>query len=158
MRRLQSGDRALSTAAVATYLSPAGRCRGAGPPWPGPSPELPPLHGVVPWSAIRHSATSPSLGADGSVAALTVSAILQRQGPHASRSRGAGGIGAGAARGGSGEERREAHRSIPIPPRRSTVAPFLQPSLSASSSVRPAASFHQQALLFSLSRNVTRLD
>ena len=33
--------------------------------------------------------------------------------------------------------RQEAHRSIRIPPRRSTVATSLQPSLSASSAVRP---------------------
>ena len=50
---------------------------------------------------------------------------------------GAGGTGAGAARGGPGKMRREAHPSIPIPPRRSTVATFLQPSLSASSAIRP---------------------
>ena len=43
--------------------------------------------------------------------------------PRASRSCGAGGTGAGAARGGPGEVRREAHPSIPISPRRSTVAP-----------------------------------
>ena len=45
--------------------------------------------------------------------------------------------GAGAVRGGPGKVRREAHTSIPIPPRRSTVATSLQPSLSASSAVRP---------------------
>ena len=55
--------------------------------------------------------------------------------PHTSGSYGAGGTGAGAARGGPREVRQEAHRSIRIPPRRSTVATSLQPSLSASSAV-----------------------
>ena len=45
--------------------------------------------------------------------------------------------------------------SIPMLPRRLTVAPFLQPALSASSAVCPAASSHQEAFLFSLSRNAT---
>ena len=56
------------------------------------------------------------------------------------------------ARGGAGEAGREAHASIPILPRHST--------LSASSAVRPAAqaSSRQQAFLFSLSRNATGLD
>ena len=53
---------------------------------------------------------------------------------------------------------REAHLSIPILQRRSTMAPFLQPSRSACSAVWPAASSHQQAFLFSLSRNATRLN
>ena len=72
-----------------------------------------------------------------------------------SGSRVACGTGAGAARGGAGEARREAHQSISIPPRQSSVAPFLQPSVSASSTVRPAALPHQQAFLFSLSSNAT---
>ena len=54
--------------------------------------------------------------------------------------------------------RREAHQSIPIQQRRSNVAPFLQPSLSASSAVWPAASSHQQAFLFSFVRNATGVD
>ena len=54
---------------------------------------------------------------------------------------------------GPGEVRREAHPSIQMPPHRSTVAPSLQPSPSASSTVRHAASSHQQAFLLSLSRN-----
>ena len=66
--------------------------------------------------------------------------------------------GAGAVRGGPGKVRREAHPSIPVPQRRSTVAPFLQPSRSASSSDRPEASSNQQAFLFSLSRNATRFN
>ena len=45
-----------------------------------------------------------------------------------------------------------------IPPRRSTVAPFLQPALNASSAVWPAASSHRQAFLFSRSRNATGFD
>ena len=69
--------------------------------------------------------------------------------PNASRSRGAGGTGPGAARGGPGEVQLEAHPSITISPRRSTVAPFMQLALSASSAVRPAAS---------LSRNATGFD
>ena len=48
--------------------------------------------------------------------------------------------------------------SIPMLPRRLTVAPFLQPALSASSAVWPAASSHQQSFFFSLSRNATGLD
>ena len=64
--------------------------------------------------------------------------------------------GAGAVRGDTSKVRREAHRSIPIPQHLSTVAPFLQPSLSSSSAVRPAALPHQQAFFLSLSRNVTR--
>ena len=66
--------------------------------------------------------------------------------------------GAGAVRGGPGKVRREAHPSIPVPQRRSTVAPFLQPSRSASSSDQPEASSNQQAFLFSLSRNATRFN
>ena len=54
--------------------------------------------------------------------------------------------------------RREPHPSIPVQQRRSTVAPFLQPSRSASSSDRPEASSNQQAFLFSLSRNATRFN
>ena len=52
----------------------------------------------------------------------------------------------------------EALASILIPQRQSTVAPFLQPSLSASSAVQPAALSHQQLFLFSLSRNATGFD
>ena len=48
--------------------------------------------------------------------------------------------------------------SILIPPRRSIVGLVLQPSLNASAAVRPAASSHQQAFLFSLSRSATRFD
>ena len=66
---------------------------------------------------------------------------------HVSGSRGAGGTGAGAARGSPCQVRREAHPSMPILPRRWTLAPFLQLSLSASSAVRPAASSHRQAFL-----------
>ena len=54
---------------------------------------------------------------------------------------------AGAARGSPFQVRREAHPSMPILPRRWTLAPFLQLSLSASSAVRPAASSHRQAFL-----------
>ena len=43
----------------------------------------------------------------------------------------------------------------PNVPLRLTVAPLLQPALSASSAVWPAASSHQEAFLFSLSRNAT---
>ena len=50
--------------------------------------------------------------------------------------------------------------SISMLSRRLTVAPFLQPALSASSAVWPAASSHQQSFLFSLrlSRNATGFD
>ena len=72
-----------------------------------------------------------------------------------SGSRGSCCKGAGAARDGPGAARREAHPSIPMLPRRLTVAPLLQPALSASSAVWPAASSHQEAFLFSLSRNAT---
>ena len=68
--------------------------------------------------------------------------------PNASQSRGAGGTGPGAARGGPGEVRRDAHPSIPISPRRSTVAPSMQLALSASSAVRPAASLSSNATGF----------
>ena len=66
-------------------------------------------------------------------------------------------------RAGPGEVLREAHQSIPIPRRRSTVAPFLQPSLSVSSAVRPRllrrpASSHHQPFLFFLSRKATCFD
>ena len=44
--------------------------------------------------------------------------------------------------------RREAYPSIPISPRRSTVAPFMQLALSASSAVRPAASLSSNATGF----------
>ena len=66
---------------------------------------------------------------------------------NASRSRrsGAGGTGPGAAR---GELRRQAHPSIPISLRRSTVAPFMQLALSDSSAVRPAASLSSNATGF----------
>ena len=50
------------------------------------------------------------------------------------------------------EQAQEAHQSRLIPPHLSSVAPLLQPSLSASSAVRPAALSHQQAFL---SRNAT---
>ena len=48
--------------------------------------------------------------------------------------------------------------SIPILSQRLAVTPFLQPALSASSAVWPAASSHQQSFLFSLSRNATGFD
>ena len=48
--------------------------------------------------------------------------------------------------------------SILIPPRRSIVELVLQPSLNASATVRPAASSHQQAFLFCLSRSATHFD
>ena len=58
---------------------------------------------------------------------------------NASRSRGAGGTGPGAARGGPGEVQREAHpSSIPKPQRRSTVAPVIHLALSPSSAPSPA--------------------
>ena len=72
---------------------------------------------------------------------LTKQAVVP---PNASRSRGAGGTGPGAARGGPGEVQLEAHPSITISPRRSTVAPFMQLALSASSAIRPAACPLQQ--------------
>ena len=99
-------------------------------------------------SRLYISAESPSLGADGSVSALTVSASTLRLryadgvSPHASGSCEAGMNGTGAVQGGPGKPGkvlREAHPSIPIPQRLSTVAAFLQPSLSASSAVRRAA-------------------
>ena len=75
-------------------------------------------------------------------APLTGQAVVP---PNASRSHAAGGIGTGAVRGGLGEVRREAHpSSIPKPQRRSTVVPFMQLALSASSAVRPAAPPLQQ--------------
>ena len=46
---------------------------------------------------------------------------------------------------------------IPIPPRRSIVNLLLQPT-NDSSAVRLAASYHQKALIFSLSRNTTGFD
>ena len=46
--------------------------------------------------------------------------------------------------------------SIRIPPRQSIVELVLQPSLNASAYVRPAASSHQLAFIFSLSRSATR--
>ena len=48
--------------------------------------------------------------------------------------------------------------SILIPPRRSIVELVLQPSLNASAAVRPAASSHQQAFLFSLSKSATHFE
>ena len=48
--------------------------------------------------------------------------------------------------------------SIVIPPRLSIVELLLQPSLNGSAAVRPAASSHQQAFIFSLSRSATRFD
>ena len=45
-----------------------------------------------------------------------------------------------------------------VVPRGSTVGCFLQPSLSAFSAVQLAASSHQQAFFFSLSRNATGVD
>ena len=59
--------------------------------------------------------------------------------PNASRSRGAGGTGSGAARGDPGKVLREANPSS-IPQRQSTVAPFMQPAMSASSAVLAAVS------------------
>ena len=73
--------------------------------------------------------------------------------------------GAAAARGDAGEARREEHASIPIPLRRSTVAPFLQPALSTSAAVMAPSDpqlrlVSSAGLLFSLSssRNATGLD
>ena len=64
--------------------------------------------------------------------------------------------GTGTARGGPGVVQRETHQSIQIPPPRSSVAPFLQPSLIASSSTGL-----QRRLISrpsSLSRNATGSD
>ena len=87
---------------------------------------------------------------------LTGQADLEAVVPfNASRSRGAGGTGTGAARGDAGDVWREAHPfSIPKPQCRSTVAPFMQPALSASFAVRLAAS----SLSLSLSSNATGFD
>ena len=59
--------------------------------------------------------------------------------PHAFGPCGADGTRAGAARGSPGEVRQEALQSILISLRRSTVAPFMQPSLSASSGLVSSA-------------------
>ena len=93
-------------------------------------------------SSVRDSASALRDGSPGAAA-------------HASGSRGTSGTAAGAARGDPGDVRQEAQRSIPIQPRRSTVAPFLQPSLSASSAT---ASSHQQVSLCSLCRNATGFE
>ena len=66
--------------------------------------------------------------------------------------------GAGARRGCLREVLQEAHPLILLPPRRSTWAPFLQASPSASSTVLPAASSHRQVFIFSFSRNATGVD
>ena len=86
-------------------------------------------------SQLNVSADPPSLGADGSVAVLTESAIRGREkrwtqyfSLDTSGPCGACGNGAGAARGCSGEAQRQAHPSIPTLPPRSIEAPSSSPA------------------------------